>query len=517
MQSSPSSVSDLNSVKNIISEKLQSGGVEQVHVTDVMSTFKKLNPNKSEGIRGCNSSHIKFASKTFIIYFSLLYHCMLYHGYTADDLLCSCIISIPKDKSGSLNDSSNYRGIALCNALCKAIDLWALSRLETNLITSNLQFAFKPKHSTLMCTTVLKEVISHYRNKGSNVYICQIDASKAFDRINLYRLFSILISRNVPASILSPSLFCFNIDILLKRLENSKVGCRIGTQFYGCLAYPDDLTLISPSVKGLQALIDTCEIFGEEYDLVFNSSKTVCIHFGSCVDPIVNMAGVQLKWETKVKHLGNYISKDFSDMSDIEYKRGCFYQYVIKVLALFGKLPSYTVDTLFMTYCTSFYGSVLWNFNSKYIKNIYIAWQKSIRRIWKIPYRTHTRLLPFISACNLHVSAQLLLRFVKLYLSMFNSNNNQISSIARRTLYNVNTTLAENRIYVNLVFSIDMSKCNYIEAKNEITCAFIAANITNAIEGSIIRDLCNTRDGCSYIEYFIRDDVNTLIEDICRY
>ena len=118
MQSSPSSVSDLNSVKNIISEKLQSAGVEQVHVTDVMSAFNKLNPNKSNGICRCNSSHIKFASETFIIYFSLLYQCMLYHDYSADDLLCSCIISIPKDKRGSLNDSSNYRGIALCNALC---------------------------------------------------------------------------------------------------------------------------------------------------------------------------------------------------------------------------------------------------------------------------------------------------------------------------------------------------------------------------------------------------------------
>ena len=93
----------------------------------------------------------------------------------------------------------------------------------------------------------------------------------------------------------------------------------------------------------------------------------------------------------------------------------------------------------------------------------------------------------------------------------------EYSSIARRTLYNINTTLAENRIYVNLVYSIDISKCNYIEAKNKITGAFIAANVTNAIEGSILRDLCNTRDGCSYIEYFIRDDVNTLIEDICMY
>ena len=125
---------------------------------------------------------------------------------------------------------------------------------------------------------------------------------------------------------LSPSLFCVYIDILMNRLENSKAGCRIGTQFHGCHAYDDYLTLISPSVKGLQALIDTCEIFGEEYDLVFNSSKTVCIHFGSCVDPVVKMAGVQLKWETKVKHIGNYISKDFSYMNGIEYKRGSFNQ-----------------------------------------------------------------------------------------------------------------------------------------------------------------------------------------------
>ena len=40
LQSSPSSISDQISVKYIISEKLQSDGVEQVHVTDVMSAFE---------------------------------------------------------------------------------------------------------------------------------------------------------------------------------------------------------------------------------------------------------------------------------------------------------------------------------------------------------------------------------------------------------------------------------------------------------------------------------------------
>ena len=150
----------------------------------MVKTFKKLHPDKADGRRGCNSNYLLYAPHRFIVCFSMLYQCMLYHGYTPDDLLHASIISIPKDKRGNLNCSSNYRGIALCNALCKVIDLWLLCKLENKLGTSELQFAFKLGHSTIMCTSVLKEIISQYRRKGSNVYVCLIDASKAFDRIN---------------------------------------------------------------------------------------------------------------------------------------------------------------------------------------------------------------------------------------------------------------------------------------------------------------------------------------------
>ena len=73
---------------------------------------------------------------------------MLYHGYTPDDLLHTSIISVPKDKRGYFNCSSIYRGIALCNALGKVIDLWLLYKLENKLGTSVLQFALKLGHST---------------------------------------------------------------------------------------------------------------------------------------------------------------------------------------------------------------------------------------------------------------------------------------------------------------------------------------------------------------------------------
>ena len=146
---------------------------------------------------------------------------MLYHGYTPDDLLHTSIISVPKDKRGNFNCSSIYRGIALCNALCKFIDLWLLYKLEKKLGTSVLQFAFKLGHSTtcIMRTSVLKEIISQYRRKGLNVYVCLIDAFIAFVRINFYKLFAILKSRNISAC-----LICLKVDnyIRQKLCENGK-------------------------------------------------------------------------------------------------------------------------------------------------------------------------------------------------------------------------------------------------------------------------------------------------------
>ncbi len=44
----------------------------------------------------------------------------------------------------------------------------------------------------------LKEVITYYKNKGSTVYACFIDASKAFDHVRHDRLFQLLGQRGLP-------------------------------------------------------------------------------------------------------------------------------------------------------------------------------------------------------------------------------------------------------------------------------------------------------------------------------
>ena len=66
-----------------------------------------------------------------------------------------------------------------------------LMRYIDKLESSRLQFGFKAKHSTAMCTMIVKEVISYYVNNGSQVACTFLDATKAFDRLEYCKLFSL--------------------------------------------------------------------------------------------------------------------------------------------------------------------------------------------------------------------------------------------------------------------------------------------------------------------------------------
>ena len=91
------------------------------------------------------------------------------------------------------------RGVALCVALSKIIDNIFMTKYKAGLATKDLQFAFKENHSTILCTAVMKEIISHYIHNGSNVYSVLLDASKAFDKVHYGKLFKLLMDRNIPA------------------------------------------------------------------------------------------------------------------------------------------------------------------------------------------------------------------------------------------------------------------------------------------------------------------------------
>ena len=70
----------------------------------------------------------------------------------------------------------------------------------------------------------------------------------------------------------------------------------------------------------------------------------------------------------------------------------------------------------------------------------YVAWRKSLRRVWDISNVTQNNLLPFIHNCH-PIEVILEKRCIKFVWSLFNSNYALYSNILRLSLQNGNSTI----------------------------------------------------------------------------
>ena len=68
--------------------------------------------------------------------------------------------------------------------------------------------------------------------------------------------------------ILSPDLYNIYVDDLVYILKSSGVGCHVADTFAAALFYADDICILSPSLKGLQRLLDLCSAFCGTYVLM---------------------------------------------------------------------------------------------------------------------------------------------------------------------------------------------------------------------------------------------------------
>jgi hypothetical protein len=71
------------------------------------------------------------------------------------------------------------------------------------------------------------------------------------------------------------------MDDLSPLLESQHIGLSYGVGKVNHLMYADDIVLFSPSVNGLQKLIDICKCYGDQHDIPFNVKKTVSMVINS--------------------------------------------------------------------------------------------------------------------------------------------------------------------------------------------------------------------------------------------
>ena len=416
-------------VQQVVKELNNVHDFEKVSFAEVSDAIKDLKSGKCAGIDNLQSEHFKYAHDSLSCLLSMILNAMLSHGYVPPKIMYTIIVPIIKDKKGLVTDKDNYRPIAITTVMSKLMELILLERMSDELQTVCNQFGFKRKSGTDFCIFTLKQIIEFYKYKNSPVYICFLDASKAFDRVNHWSLFKKLIDRNVnvilirlllywyrcqefcvrwgntisdffhvsngvrQGGIMSPTLFNVYMDDLSKRLNKSGIGCSFNGVLYNHLMYADDTCIIAPSPCSLYKLLGECSDFAIENTILFNSSKSkyMCLKPKSLSKlhvPNMYLNGELLKCVSKTKYLGVFIDNPVTDDEDIMRHVKAIYARGNIMVNRFKKCSEDVKIHLFQSYLSSVYGSQLWTtFKPSVFKKAVVAYNNVCRKLFSIGRR----------------------------------------------------------------------------------------------------------------------------------
>ena len=231
-------------------------------------------------------------------------------------------------------------------------------------------------------------------------------------------------------SILSPHLFKIYVDDLSVILNSHKIGCSIRNLIINHLMYADDLVLICPSSAGLQTLMEICQKFGKENDLIFNSKKSAILPFMPDDKKKLRIPRFYLDKESvpivgNFEYLGHILSKDGTDDLDIERQRKKIYATGNSLLRKFHMCSVDVKMTLFRSYCTPLYTAHLWtNYYNKTLSNFYVAYHNVMKLMIGVPKSDHNR--PLCVKYNVPHGPALIRNFIYKFICRTNESQNMV-------------------------------------------------------------------------------------------
>ena len=383
------------------------------------------------GRDGIPAEVFKYGPVQLLNVMSVLFTGCLKSNYLPKILMDVVVKPIIKTKTKCATDIGNYRPISIATAASKLLEIVIENRLGECLQTTSNQFGFKPRHGTEMAIFTLKQTINFFVSRGSPMYLCFLDAKKAFDRVNHWTLFKKLIERGAPVHIvkllkywyqqqqcsirwgsstsnpfrttngirqgglLSPLLFNVYVDSLHDRLSLSRVGCHIGDCCINAISYADDMVLLAPNVDALQTMLNICGAEATTLDIEYNTNKSVCMlvkprtmqRFQFRANSV--LSGTQLEYVDSFPYLGHLITNNRCDNADISKQLRKLNAVGNQLIRKFNFCTMDVTVQLFKTYCYPIYCNSLWSkFTQVSISKLRVAYNDIFRRLIGVPRRT---------------------------------------------------------------------------------------------------------------------------------
>ena len=398
------------------------------------NVMAKLQPGKASG-SFIKAEHILHGSPQLTIHLHLLFNSMIQHGYVPSDFLRGVITPIIKDAEGDSSSLDNYRGITLSHTFSYLFEHAMLQKIDPCLLTDELQFGYKKKHSTSHAIYTVKRCVEYFCDHGSNVYASFLDCTKGFDRVSHDGLFIKLIRRNVPlgwlriltywysnlfsvvkwgssysipfcvisgvrqGGVLSAKFWAVYMDDLVLLLRKTHKGCYLANLFIASILYADDLCLLAPSRSAMQQLLDTCSDYAHFWCIKYNEKKTKLMYFGknyrnfTCYPLVLN--NEPLEFVSEWKYLGVILQSDSNFSCSAKKPRAAFLGSSNSILGTLRGPSEIVQMRLLYSICVPnlTYACEVAVYNYKEKDSLHVALNDAIRRIFSYNRWESIRLL----------------------------------------------------------------------------------------------------------------------------
>ena len=394
-------------------------------VETVSEVVNNLKTGRAAGLDGIMAEHLVYGHPSAIILLTYLCNLILLTGYVPKQFGLGLTFPIPKGQSGKKTVTfDDFRGITVSPLFSKVLEKCILANFGEYFWSLDNQFGFKKKLGCQHAIFCLRSVVDYFTNNGSNVNVCALDISKAFDKVCHSALFCKLLDRNVPINIirivsnwytnsratvfwngayskcfplcagvrqggvLSPVLFAVYANSVLERLRFTGMGCHIGTVFMGAFMYADDLVLISPSLTGVQKMINVCISEFNNLDMKINATKSTCVRFGrgfnSACAPL-EIDGLPLSWSATLKYLGITLRSSVKFSVDIKPARTKFYQAFNSLYSKIWKASDLVIISLIKLFClpSLYYGIETLDLNASTLHSLDKPLMHALGKIFK--------------------------------------------------------------------------------------------------------------------------------------